>query len=64
MREASGLTWSVSADAIRLGRTQMHMWRKADVESAGGAMYSLFRFASLIKDGLNVLIRDGFQMDL
>ena len=64
LKKASGLTWSAFADAIGVGRKQMRRWRKEGVEPAGGAMHSLFRFASRIKGGLDILMGDGFQMDL
>ena len=64
LKKASGLTWSAFADAIGAGRKQMRRWRKEGVEPAGGAMYSLFRFARHIKGGLDILMGDGFQMDL
>ena len=64
LKKLSGLTWSAFADAIGVGRKQMRRWRKEGVEPAGGALYCLFRFASRMKGGLDILLSDSFQMDL
>ena len=61
LKEASGLSWSGLAGAIGVGYKRMYKWRKG-VEPSGGAMYALYKYASRISGGLNILMGDGFQM--
>ena len=63
LKEASGLTWNGLAQALGVDRKQLDRWRKG-VEPCGGAMLSLVRFARRIKGGLDILLGEGFQMDL
>ena len=64
LKEASGLTWSAFAHAIGVDGKQMRRWRKKGVEPSGGAMLSLFRFATQIPGGLEILMGEDFQVDL
>ena len=64
LKEASGLTWSGFADAIGADKKQVRRWRKKGVEPSGGPMLSLVRFAGRIPGGLDILMGEGFQMNL
>ena len=48
LKEASGLTWSGMSRALGVDPKQMYRWRRG-TEPCGGAMHSLFRFASRIR---------------
>ena len=64
LKEASGLTWSVFSQTIGVDRKQVRRWRRKGVEPSGGAMESLYRFAGRFPGGLDILMGDGFQMNL
>ena len=64
LKEASGLTWSAFSQTIGVDRKQVRRWRRKGVEPSGGAMESLYRFAGRFPGGLNILMGDGFQMNL
>ena len=49
------------AKALGVDPKQLLRWRKG-VEPCGGAMHSIFRFASRLPGGLEILIGEGFQM--
>ena len=55
LKEASGLSWSGMAQAIGVDRKQLRLWAEG-VEPCGGAMLSLFRLASRIPGGLDILL--------
>ena len=55
LKEASGLSWSGLARAIGVDRKQTRRWGQG-VEPCGGAMLSLFRFASRMPGGLDILM--------
>ena len=61
LKEASGLSWRGFAKALGVDPKQLLRWRKG-VEPCGGAMHSIFRFASRLPGGLEILIGEGFQM--
>ena len=61
LKEASGLSWRGMAKALGVDPKQLFRWRKG-VEPCGGAMHSIFRFASRLPGGLEILIGEGFQM--
>ena len=54
LKEASGLSWTGLALAIGVDRKQTRRWGRG-VEPCGGAMLSLFRFASRMPGGLDIL---------
>ena len=56
LKQASGLATNIGVDY-----KQMYRWRKG-VEPSGGAMHALYRYASRIPGGLQILMGDGFQM--
>ena len=64
LKEASGLTWSAFSQTIGVDRKQVRCWRRKGVEPSGGAMESLYRFAGRFPGGLDILMGDGFQMNL
>ena len=64
LKEAGGLTWSAFSQTIGVDRKQVRRWRRKGVEPSGGAMESLYRFAGRFPGGLDILIGDGFQMNL
>ena len=64
LKEASGLTWSAFSQTIGVDRKQVRRWRRKGVEPSGGAMESLYRFAGRVPGGLDILMGDGFQMNL
>ncbi len=57
LKEASGLSWSGLAQAIGVDRKQIGRWLNG-TEPCGGAMLSLFRFASRMPGGLDILLGD------
>ena len=61
LKEASGLTWSGLSRTLGVDPKQMYRWRKG-TEPCGGAMLSLFRFASRMPGGMQILMGDGPQM--
>ena len=61
LKEVSGLTWSGLAQALGVDQKQLLRWRKG-TEPCGGAMHSIFRFASRMPGGLDILIGEGQQM--
>lgn len=61
LKEASGLTWSGLSRTLGVDPKQMYRWRKG-TEPCGGAMLSLFRFASRMPGGMQILMGDGQQM--
>ena len=64
LKEASGLTWNGFALAIGVDRKQVRRWRRKGVEPSGGPMLSLFRFAARMPGGLEILMGEGFQVNL
>ena len=56
LRQAAGLTWSGLAAAIGVDYRQMYKWRKHGVEPSGAAMDRLYKFASGIPGGLQILL--------
>ena len=64
LKEASGLTWSAFSQTIGVDRKQVRRWRRKGVEPSGGAMESLYCFAGRFPGGLDILMGDGFQMNL
>ena len=64
LKEASGLTWSAFSQTIGVDRKQVRRWRRKGVEPSGGAMESLYRFAGRFPGDLDILMGDGFQMNL
>ena len=62
LKEASGLSWGAMARSIGVDRKQLMRWRKKGIESCGGAMHAIFRFANRMSDGLDILMSDGSQM--
>ena len=64
LKEASGLIWSAFSQTIGVDRKQVRRWRRKGVEPSGGAMESLYRFAGRFPGGLDILMGDGFQMNL
>lgn len=62
LKEASGLTWSGLSRTLGVDPKQMYRWRKG-TEPCGGAMLSLFRFASRMPGGMQILMGDGPQMN-
>lgn len=61
LKEASGLTWSGLSRALGVDPKQMYRWRRG-TEPCGGAMLSLFRFASRMPGGMQILMGKGPQM--
>jgi len=61
-RKAADLTWSGLAAAIGVDYKQVYKWRKRGVEPSGGAIHSLYAFASRIPNGLEILMGEDFQM--
>ena len=57
LKEASGF-----AAAIGVDYKQMYRWHNEGVEPSGGAMHSLFLFASRMPGGLGILLGEGFHM--
>ena len=58
LKEASGLSWRGMAKALGVDPKQLLRWRKG-VEPSGGAMHSIFRFASRLPGGLEILIGEA-----
>lgn len=63
LRDASGLTWSGMSRALGVDPKQMYRWRRG-TEPCGGAMHSLFRFATRIPEGMDILMGRIPQMKL
>ena len=61
-REAADLSWSGLAAAIGVDYKQMYKWRRGGVEPSGGAIHSLYLFASRLPNGLDILMGEDFQM--
>ena len=61
LKKASGLSWRGMAKALGVDPKQLLRWRKG-VEPCGGAMHSIFRFASRLPGGLEILMGEGFQL--
>ena len=61
LKEASGLSWRGLARALGVDPKQLARWRKG-VEPCGGAMHSIFRFASRMPGGLEILMGGRYQM--
>ena len=55
LKELSGLSWGGFALALGVDRKQLLRWRKG-VEPCGGAMLSIFCFASSLEGGLEILL--------
>ena len=55
LKEASGLSWGGLALAIGVDRKRTRRWGRG-VEPCGGAMLSLFRLASRMPGGLDILL--------
>ena len=62
LRKAAGLTWAGLAAAIGVDYRQMYKWRKHGVEPSGAAMDRLYKFASRIPGGLEILLGESCQM--
>ena len=60
LKEASGLSWRGLAKTFGVDPKQLRKWRK-DTEPCGGAMLSIFRFASRMPGGLEIILGEGFQ---
>ena len=63
LKEASGLSWSGMSRALGVDPKQMYRWRRG-TEPCGGAMHSLFRFATRIPEGTEILMGKIRQMTL
>ena len=61
-REAADLSWSGLAKAIGVDYKQMYRWKEGGTEPCGGAIHSLYLFASRIPNGLKILMGEEFQM--
>ena len=62
LREARGLSWSGLAKTMGVDYKQIYRWHNGGVEPSGGAMHSLFLFASRMPGGLDILMGEGFRM--
>ena len=62
LRQAADLTWAGLAAAIGVDYRQMYKWRKHGVEPSGAAMDRLYKFASRITGGLEILLGESYQM--
>ena len=62
LRQVADLTWAGLAGAIGVDFRQMYKWRKHRVEPSGAAMDRLFKFASRITGGLEILLGESYQM--
>ena len=62
LRQAADLTWAGLAGAIGVDYRQMYKWRKHGVEPSGAAMDRLYKFASRIQGGLEILLGESYQM--
>ena len=60
-RRPAASAGAAMAKALGVDPKQLLRWRKG-VEPCGGAMHSIFRFASRLPGGLEILIGEGFQM--
>ena len=61
LKEAAGLTWTAFARVLGVDHKQVRRWREG-VEPAGGAMFSLFRFAMRLPKGVEILMGKGFRV--
>ena len=64
LKEATGLTWTALAQALGTDDKQVRRWTRKGVEPSGGAMLSLVRFAMRFPGGLEILLGEGFQLNL
>ena len=62
LKELAGLTWAGFAAAIGVDYRQMYRWRKHGVEPSGAAMDRLYKFASRLDGGLEILLGESYQM--
>ena len=62
LRKLAGLTWAGFARAIGVDYRQMYRWRKHGVEPSGAAMDRLYKFASRLDGGLEILLGREYQM--
>ena len=62
LRQVADLTWAGLAAAIGVDYRQMYRWRKHGVEPSGAAMDRLYKFASRIHGGLEILLGESYQM--
>ena len=62
LRKLAGLTWTGFAAAIGVDYRQMYRWRKHGVEPSGAAMDRLYKFASRLDGGLEILLGREYQM--
>ena len=60
VRERSGLSWSVFAEAVGADPKQVLRWRHG-AEPCGGALYSLLRFASHVPGGVELIMGEDFE---
>ena len=49
------------ARALGVSHKQIYRWRKGRRTPAGGAMQSLYEFASQVRGGLEILLGEGVQ---
>ena len=61
-RKLTRLSKSGLAKAIGVDYKQMYKWYNDAVEPSGGALHSLYQFASRIPGGLDIFLVEGFQM--
>ena len=61
-RKLARLSKSGLAKAIGVDYKQMYKWYNDGVEPSGGALHSLYQFASRIPGGLEMFLGEGFQM--
>ena len=62
LKELADLTWSGFARAVGVDYRQMYKWRKHGVEPSGAAMDRLYKFASRLPGGLEILLGESYQM--
>ena len=62
LRKVADLTWAGFAAAIGVDYRQMYRWRKHGVEPSGAAMDRLYKFASRLPGGLQILLGESYQM--
>ncbi len=63
LKEATGLTWNGFADALGVDPKQVLRWRHG-TEPCGGALFSIFRLASTVQGGLDIIMGEGFLASL
>ena len=61
LKEASGLSWRGLARALGVDPKRLGHWRRG-VEPCGGAMHSIYRFASRMPGGPEILMGEDYQM--